>query len=313
MTDAKLKCYPRRTVLKQAAAVALSASVALDKAAATGGGDNSATTIATKNGAKTMTTLTIERREHVLLLGINRPAADNRLHPTTYGLLSKAYFDYEHDPSLRAAVLFAHGDHFSKGVDVEAFAPHIATGADEANDNSSIDPVGKATPRLTKPLIAVAHGETWNLGHELCLAADIRIAAANTRFRQSENTQGRFPGGGATVRFVRDAGWGHAMRYLLTGDSWSAEEARQMRLFQDIAPSAEEALSLGIALARKIAACGPLSIKTTLASAHLVIDDNESRALSSLFAQRRFLYGTKDFQEGLAARSQNRAPTFHGD
>jgi enoyl-CoA hydratase len=265
-------------------------------------------------GAKAVTTtLTIERRNHVLLLGINRPDADNRLDPLTYGLLSRAYFKYEHDPSLRAAVLFGHGEHFSKGVDVEAFAPRIATGNDEADDGSSIDPVGKAKPRLTKPLIAVAHGETWNLGHELCLAADIRIAAANTRFRQSENTQGRFPGGGATVRFVRDAGWGRAMRYLLTGDYWSAEDALQMGLFQEIAPTAEEARALAIELAQKVAACAPLSIKTTLASAHLVVDDDEDKALSALFAQRRFLYGTKDFQEGLASRSENRVPIFHGD
>jgi enoyl-CoA hydratase len=101
-----------------------------------------------------MTTLTVERRDLVLLLGINRPDAGNRIHPSTYALLSKAYFQYEEDPSLRVAVLFGHGDHFSKGVDVEAFAPRIATGDDQADNHSAIDPVGKAKPRLSKPLIA---------------------------------------------------------------------------------------------------------------------------------------------------------------
>lgn len=51
------------------------------------------------------------------------------------------------------------------------------------------------------------------MGHELFLVADIRIASADTRFGQDENTHGRFPGGGATVRFPREAGWGNAMRY----------------------------------------------------------------------------------------------------
>jgi enoyl-CoA hydratase/carnithine racemase len=306
VADKTLKSYARRSVLMAGTSLALSAAAVVRNAAAT---DRNGET----DGAKAVATLTTERRDHVLLLGLNRPDADNRLDPLTYGLLSKAYFDYEHDPSLRAAVLFGHGEHFSKGVDVEAFAPRVATGEDEVNDGSSIDPVGKSKPRLTKPLIAVAHGETWNLGHELCLAADIRICAANTRFRQGENTQARFPGGGATVRFVRDAGWGQAMRYLLTGDYWSAEDARRMGVFQEIAPSADEARELGIALAGKIAACAPLSIKTTLASAHLVIDENEDKALSSLFAQRRALYATKDFKEGLASRSENRTPIFHGD
>ena len=68
--------------------------------------------------------------------------------------------------------------------------------------------------------VAVVHGDTWNIGHELFLVADIRIASAETRFAQDENTHGRFPGGGSTVRFRREAGWGKAMRYMLTGDHW---------------------------------------------------------------------------------------------
>jgi enoyl-CoA hydratase len=301
--------YPRRAVLKGGAL--LGASAAFLTAAQADQTETTRTTATMEDNA--MTTLTVERRDHVLLLGINRPAEDNRLDPSTYALLSKAYFQYEQDPSLRAAVLFGHGEHFSRGVDVEAFAPKIASGDDQAEDHSSIDPVGKSRPRLTKPLIAVAHGDTWNLGHELCLAADIRVAAASTRFGQRENTQGRFPGGGATVRFVREAGWGQAMRYMLTGDYWGAEEAKRMGLFQEIAQSPEQALAVGIALAQKVAACAPASIRTTLASAHLVVDENEDKALSMLFAQRRALYSTRDFQEGLKARIEKRDPVFHGD
>jgi enoyl-CoA hydratase/carnithine racemase len=55
------------------------------------------------------------------------------------------------------------------------------------------------------------------MGHELHLAADIGVAAADTRFAQDENTHGRFPGGGATIGFVHEAGWGNTMRYMLTG------------------------------------------------------------------------------------------------
>ena len=96
--------------------------------------------------------------------------------------------------------------------------------------------------------MVVAHGDTWNLGHEIYLAGDIRIAAENTHFGQDENTHGRFPGGGATVRFVREAGWGNAMRYMLTGDHWSAEESYRMRITQEIAPTPGAALEAGIAL-----------------------------------------------------------------
>src|SRR5450830_1572900 len=59
--------------------------------------------------ADSPTTLTVERRGNIVLLGINRPSAQNQLDPATSALLSHAYFQFEHDPSLRAAVLFGHG------------------------------------------------------------------------------------------------------------------------------------------------------------------------------------------------------------
>jgi hypothetical protein len=38
---------------------------------------------------------------------------------------SKVYFDFEHDESSRAAVLFGHSDHFCKGVDIQAVAAEL--------------------------------------------------------------------------------------------------------------------------------------------------------------------------------------------
>ena len=156
------------------------------------------------------------------------------------------------------------------------------------------------------------HGDTWNLGHEMYLAGDIRIAAANTRFGQDENTHGRFPGGGATVRFVREAGWGNAMRYMLTGDHWSAEESYRMGITQQIAPTPEAALEAGIAMARKIAACASAVDQGDAASAHQVIDPVEADALSKLDAAYGALYRTEDFIEGRRAEAEGRPPKYQG-
>jgi enoyl-CoA hydratase len=208
-------------------------------------------------------------------------------------------------------VLFGHGDNFSRGIDVDAYQAFLASGRSLPGEET-IDPLAKTGAKLTKPLIAVVHGDTWNMAHELCLASDVRIAAADTRFGQDENTHGRFPGGGATIRFVREAGWGNAMRYMLTGDHWSAEEAYRMGVVQEIAPTPEQALAAGIAIATKVAACGPLGIKTTIASAHLAIDTSQPEALSKLSAQYGALYGTEDFTEGRRAEAEGRPPVYRG-
>jgi enoyl-CoA hydratase len=85
-----------------------------------------------------------------------------------------------------------------------------------------------------------------------------------------------------------------------------------MGLVQEIAPDPEAALTRGLEIASRVAACAPLSIETTLASAHLAIDTAEDRALFALNAWRTALYQTADFREGLAASAQHRTPLYQG-
>src|SRR6516162_9084364 len=68
----------------------------------------------------------------------------------------------------------------------------------------------------------------------------------------------------------------------------------------------------GIDIATKIAACAPLGIKTTLASAHLAIDAAQAEALSKLSAQYGALYRTEDFKEGRRAEAEGRLPVYQG-
>src|SRR3984885_13624400 len=92
----------------------------------------------------------------------------------------------------------------------------------------------------TTPLVAAAHGWCMTLGIELLLAADVRIAATGTRFAQLEVQRGIYPFGGATLRLPREAGWGNAMRWLLTGDEFDAAEAHRIGLVQQVAADAAE-------------------------------------------------------------------------
>src|SRR5580693_117257 len=98
--------------------------------------------------------ITIERLGPIVLIGINRPYIQNRMDPDAFFGLAKAYYGYEHDPSLRAAVLFGHGENFSRGIDVDAFTALARTGKPTALQPGMIDPLGKSD-RLRKPLIAV--------------------------------------------------------------------------------------------------------------------------------------------------------------
>jgi len=58
----------------------------------------------------------------------NRPFIQNRIDPPTRMRLAATFYQYEHDPSLRALVLFGHGEHFSRGIDVDASQAGIIAG-----------------------------------------------------------------------------------------------------------------------------------------------------------------------------------------
>jgi enoyl-CoA hydratase len=226
-------------------------------------------------------------RGGILLIGFERPEAENHIDAAIMRGIGQALYRLEHDDGLRVGVLYGRGPDFTPGIDVEGFAAAFRSGELPIKDPDFIPPTN-IPPQRTKPLVTAVHGRAYYIGHELCLASDVRVAASNTRFLQAEVTHGLFPAGGATVRFTREAGWGNAMRYMLTGDGWDAREAYRMGLVQAVTAPGKE-LETALALATKIAAATPIGVRTTLASANQGLAENERTAFAALPAQFRRL------------------------
>ncbi|CAM4440159.1 2,3-dehydroadipyl-CoA hydratase [Mycobacterium basiliense] len=258
-----------------------------------------------------LSTVTLERDGHVLLIGLNRPQKRNSFDRTMFADLSRAYALLESDSSVRAGVLFAHGDHFTGGLDLVDVGPSIAAGQTPFPDDGR-DP-WRLDGQWTTPLVAVAHGWCMTLGIELLLAADIRIAAAGTRFSQLEVQRGIYPFGGATIRLPREAGWGNAMRWLLTGDEFDAVEAHRVGLVQEVADDAPAALARAREIAHTIAdRAAPLGVQATLASAHLARQEGEDAAIKRLIPDMRALFTSEDAAEGVQSFIERRQARFVG-
>ncbi|MDE0704407.1 MAG: enoyl-CoA hydratase-related protein, partial [Rhodospirillaceae bacterium] len=159
-----------------------------------------------------------ERRGGLFLIGIDRPAKYNGFTPEMCVGLAEAYSEYEADGDLRCAVVHAAGAHFTAGLELSAF--DITEPAFFPPD--LVDPFDLRPPFRTKPVVAAVKGICFTLGIELMLAADVAVAEEGTRFSQLEVKRGLMAFGGATIRFVERAGWGDAMRWLLTGDEFDA-------------------------------------------------------------------------------------------
>jgi enoyl-CoA hydratase len=254
--------------------------------------------------------ITTERRDHLLLIGLNRPNKRNAFDSEMLGQLAAAFVELERDPELRCGVLFANGDHFTAGLDLADVGPAIASGALRL-DGFEIDPFGVHGPARSKPTVIAVQGICFTIGVELCLAQDICIAAADTRFGQIEVRRGILPFGGATFRLLQRAGWGNAMRYLLTGDEFNADEALRIGVAQEkvaVGRQLERAIELG----QTVAAQAPLAVQASLASARRALAAQEQASAAALMAELRKLMVTQDAAEGMLSFIERRAAHFQG-
>jgi enoyl-CoA hydratase len=252
----------------------------------------------------------LERRGGVLLIGIDRPEAQNVLDPPILLGLGKAYYQLEHDNDLRVGVLHGLGANFSLGVDLAALAAAQAAGTVPPKDPDLINSFALRPPYRSKPVVVAVQGGVKYGGHELFLACDIRVAATDAAFSQGEVTRGVFPGGGATVRLVREAGWGNAMRYMLTGEEWGADEARRLGLVQEVTPPGKQ-LDRAVELAQKIAAAAPLGVRATLTFSRQALSGDEA-AFAALLPELTRLGQSEDRKEFLRALQERRQPVFRG-
>lgn len=197
-------------------------------------------------------TVYYERRGRLALIRLDRPGTSNAIDPPTLQALGAAYHRADNDGEVVAVVLHAEGPDFSAGLDPKSFLPTLQARTYSADGPGRINPFGTTT-RLSKPLVVAVQGTVGAMAHELMLAADVRVAAEGTRFGQGEAGRGTTPAGGGAVRMAAEAGWGNAMRWLLTGEEWGTDEAVRLGLVQEVVPSGEQ-LPRAIEIAEKIAA-----------------------------------------------------------
>lgn len=257
--------------------------------------------------------VTTERDGHVLLIGVNRAAKRNAFTLALIDQFAAAYEEFGDDPGLRAAVVFGHGDHFSAGLDLAEVGPAVAQDGPQAlSGGRRYDPFGMWGPQVPKPVVMAVQGIAFTLSIELALASDIVVAAQDVRFRQLEIGRGIMPFGGATIRAPQRLGWGNAMRFLLTGEEFGADEALRIGLVQEVVPPGAH-VDRARQIATQIAAQAPLGVQGTLANARIAEDQGFAAAKEHLVANLAVVLASKDAQEGVLSFIERRDASFTGE
>ena len=248
----------------------------------------------------------------ILLIGLNRPEKRNAFDLAMVEQLAEAYERLGQDRELRVGVLYAHGDHFSAGLDLAEVGPVVAQrGPAVLAGARRYDPFGVWKEAVPKPVVMAVNGIAFTLSIELALASDIVVAADDVRFCQLEVGRGILPFGGATFRAPAQLGWGNAMRFLLTAEEFGGAEAHRIGLVQEVVPAGQH-FARAVEIAHRVAAQAPLGVQGTLANARAARAAGEQAGVAHLRQSLPGILASEDAAEGVRSFVERRAGRFTG-
>ena len=267
-----------------------------------------ATTTQTAEGAKTL--IQYRTEAGVAIITMDDPPANTYTYEMNRQL-DEAILKARMDNNVHVIVLTGSGDKFfSAGANIKMLA--------------SVDPTFKYyfclhanetllrlehTPKL---VIAALNGHTVGGGLEIAMAADMRIARKDAgKIGLPEINLGVLPGTGGTQRLSRMVGKSKAIELIITGNTFSFEEAKELGIVNDIFER-DGFMENVLEYARQF--CPPNKAAKAVGNIKRSIQTGWEIPMESALAVERelqaLLFNSQDAKEGLAAYVDKRPATF---
>jgi enoyl-CoA hydratase/carnithine racemase len=266
--------------------------------------------------------VTVEVRDSVADVRLNRPDKINALDPAMFSAIAEAGEALRADRQVRAVVLSGEGRGFCAGLDFGSFQAMAGGGSPSGPvADSGTGSIGQTQGRMTHlgqhvswvwqelevPVIAAVHGVALGGGCQIALGADIRIIAPDARMSVLEIRWGLTPDMAGTVLLERLVGLDVAKELTFTGRMVEGAEAVSLGLATRL--SADPRTD-ALALAREIAAKSPQAVR----GAKRLLNQSGKVPLAQQFADERStigsLIGSRNQAEAVRAYFEKRDPVF---
>lgn len=263
----------------------------------------------------TYSTITLDHAEGVATLTLNRPDKLNAFTVEMHGELRDALRQIAADGRTRCLLLTGAGRGFCAGQDLgdRVMTPDASGAPPDLGESleNRYNPLVRAIRGLEMPVVCAVNGVAAGAGANLALACDIVLAAKSASFIQAFCRIGLIPDSGGTWTLPRLVGPARATALAMLGDKLSAQQAAEWGMIWRAVEDGElmpEAQALARQLAGQ-ATRGLALIKRALNATW----DNSFDAQLDLERDLQTIAGrTRDYQEGVAAFMQKRAPKFEG-
>ncbi|UOX92782.1 enoyl-CoA hydratase-related protein [Amycolatopsis sp. FBCC-B4732] len=245
----------------------------------------------------------------VATLTFDKPERSNAMDvpmQVRYGALLR---QADADAAVRAVVVTGAGQAFCPGADlgllddIAAAPPAGGGGHENFRDVLAASSVGV-------PVVAAINGGCAGLGFVIACSADVRFAAAGAKFTTAFARRGLIAEYGVAKLLPELVGQGRARDLLLSGRTFTAEQALDYGLVQEVVPAEElplRAHAYATELATYSAPRSMAVMKRQFGREASLSLEEAAREATALMIES---FGRPELAEGLASWNERRTPKF---
>ncbi len=243
-------------------------------------------------------TLDFDLTDGVLTVVMNRADAMNTVNAEMHTDLSRVFGDIARDGSVNAVVLTGAGKNFSAGGDITWF---------DRITHEEIDILFLEGRRIIidllempQPIIAAVNGVAAGLGATIALFCDTVFVGDDARILDPHVRIGVTAGDGGAVIWPHLIGHMRAKRYLMTGDSVSAQEAERIGLVNEVVPN-DQLMATAREFAERLSSGPQLAIRSTKAAVNQLLRDQVNLVLGTSLESERRCFDTQDHKDAISS------------
>lgn len=249
-----------------------------------------------------MSLVVTDRTEHLLVIRMCREEKRNAVDRRLADDLDAAFDLLEDDADLWVGILTGTDSVFSAGSDLTAGGDYWTERGGE---------YGLIRRHRRKPLIAAVEGPALGGGLELVLSCDLVVASTTARLGLPEVKRGLVATCGALFRGPRSLPVNLAREMLLTGDPIDADRGYAAGLI-NVVTEPGEAVTAATALAQRICVNAPVAVQASLTALNQALATHDEAGWTLTADAVATIRTSDDYEEGISAFLNKRAPRWSG-
>lgn len=252
-----------------------------------------------------------EQNEHIVKMTLNLPEQRNPFTEKLTDELVKAVREADADESVRVIIITGSGSTFSAGGDIGGFKKNFTKSTPQLYEEGiKSNDLFKLGSNVRTPIIASVNGPALGGGTGFVAMSHIAIASDKAVLGLTELRLGLVPF--VILPLVRRAvGDRKMMELMLTAETLSAEEAKEINLVHRVVPH-EKLEEETMKLARTISSYSPLAVRLALEAFYSTEQVDLQKSFDILATLRLVSFQSDDLKEGATAFLEKRKPKFTG-